>query len=723
MHKTISLNLGGTVFHAEEPAFEKLSQYLSAIRRNFKHEEGGEEIVQDIEARLSELFQERLAQAGVQAITEAILASVLSEMGNPEDFADADSHAGQSKSTENTFLPPRPTRRLFRNPDDRILGGVCGGVGAYLGIDPLWMRLAMAILFFGFGTGFLVYLLLWIIIPEAKTTADKLQMRGDPVNLDSINRFIRTEAQTIQEKTQGDAMRHSVNKGADIMLRIFQALVKGAVWGLAAASVAISLAVLIGLCIGLCSLLFSSALPSENPLYILINANQLMLSVIVLFLLIGIPFFWLLYRGISHLFKVPGPGTKAGYTLLLLWILGIVLAGYVTTDIVSDYNATASFKKMETLQDTSIRHYRIEVEPVPNKRNRLSFFGADWTFHSGGVTDVHVYSDQVALSIEESSTEQFEIWQVMSSRGSSKAEATLLAAGARLPIVQEDSIIRIPGGILVNEGRWRNQQVQVILKVPQGYQVELMPSARKLWDAADDNIYSWSDRRSALICKVEKGSITCNEIMTEAGIAQGSGEMIAYDFQNFSTIEAEEDVKMTVRVGKGWNIQVYGEDRSEVVVEKNGDRLVLSNNEELEDDTHVMIEMPALSHLRLSGATEAEVLNFEKGDFTARLSGAALLSLRGKAEGIDSECSGASQMMLYGSAERLRHEGSGASHLRAEGFEVKSGEIEVSGAAQAEIKVTESLNAKASGASSIEYSGNPVRVKEQKTGAGRIQAR
>jgi hypothetical protein len=378
---------------------------------------------------------------------------------------------------------------------------------------------------------------------------------------------------------------------------------------------------------------------------------------------------------------------------------------------------------METLQDTSIRHYRIEVEPVPNKRNRLSFFGADWTFHSGGVTDVHVYSDQVALSIEESSTEQFEIWQVMSSRGSSKAEATLLAAGARLPIVQEDSIIRIPGGILVNEGRWRNQQVQVILKVPQGYQVELMPSARKLWDAADDNIYSWSDRRSALICKGEKGSITCNEIMTEAGIAQGSGEMIAYDFQNFSTIEAEEDVKMTVRVGKGWNIQVYGEDRSEVVVEKNGDRLVLSNNEELEDDTHVMIEMPALSHLRLSGATEAEVLNFEKGDFTARLSGAALLSLRGKAEGIDSECSGASQMMLYGSAERLRHEGSGASHLRAEGFEVKSGEIEVSGAAQAEIKVTESLNAKASGASSIEYSGNSVRVKEQKTGAGRIQAR
>ncbi len=154
MHKTISLNLGGTVFHAEEPAFEKLSQYLSAIRRNFKHEEGGEEIVQDIEARLSELFQERLAQAGVQAITEAILASVLSEMGNPEDFADADSHAGQSKSTENIFLPPRHTRRLFRNPDDRILGGVCGGVGAYLGIDSLWMRLAMAILFFGFGTGF-----------------------------------------------------------------------------------------------------------------------------------------------------------------------------------------------------------------------------------------------------------------------------------------------------------------------------------------------------------------------------------------------------------------------------------------------------------------------------------------------------------------------------------------------------------------------------------------
>jgi phage shock protein C len=723
MHKTISLNLGGTVFHAEEPAFEKLSQYLAAIRRNFKHEEGGEEIVQDIEARLAELFLERLNQSGVQAITMPMLDSVLQEMGNPEDFTEGENTANNPNGEPNGYMPPRTTRRLFRDPDDRILGGVCGGIGAYLGLDPLWIRLFFAVLFFGFGTGFFVYLLLWIIIPAAKTTADKLQMRGDPVNLDSINRFIRTEAQTIQEKTQGDAMRHSVNKGADIMLRIFQALVKGAVWGLAAASVAISLAVLIGLSIGLFSLVFTSALPSENPLYILINANQLLVSVIAIFLLFGIPFFWLLYKGISYLFKVPGPGTKAGYTLLLLWILGFVLAGYATTDIVSDYSATASFKKMETLQDTSIRHYKIEVLPVPNKRNRVSFFGADWTFHSGGVTEVNIYSDQVALTVEPSSTGQFEIWQVMSSRGRSNAEATLLAAGARLPIEQVDSIIRIPGGILVNEGKWRNQKVQVILKVPQGYQVEMMPSARKLWEAEEDNIYSWSDRRSGLVCKGENGNIACYEFMTEAGISQASGVMMAYDLQNFSAIEAEEDVKMTIRLGEGWNIQVYGEDRAEVVVEKKGDKLYLSNEDDLGDDTHVMIDMPALSHLRLSGATEAEILNFEKGDLTARLSGAAFLSFRGKADVLTSDCSGASEVVLYGNAQQLRHEGSGASHLRASGLEVKSGEIEVSGAAQAEVKVTESLNAKASGASAIEYFGNPARVKEQKSGAGRIQAR
>lgn len=723
MHKTISLNLGGTVFHAEEPAFEKLSQYLAAIRRNFKHEEGGEEIVQDIEARLAELFLERLSQSGVQALTEAMVQDVILEMGNPQDFSDTETEENAAEPASGNFSAPRPTKRLFRDPDDRLLGGVCGGVGAYLGVDPLWIRLVMAILFFGFGTGFFVYLLLWIIIPEAKTTAEKLQMRGDPVNLDSINRFIRTEAQTIQEKTQGDAMRNSVNKGADIMLRIFQALVKAVVWGLAAASVAISLAILIGLCVGLFSLLFTSALPAENPLYILINANQLLLSVSAFFLLVGIPFFWLLYKGISYLFRIPGPGTKTGYTLLLLWILGFVLGAYATMDIVSDYSATASFKKMESVQDTSIRHYKVEVMPVPNKRNRVSFFGADWTFHSGGVADVNIYSDQVSLTVEPSSNGKFEIWQVMSSRGRSNAEATLLATGARLPIEQVDSILRIPGGILVNEGKWRNQKVQVILKVPQGYQVEMMPSARKLWEAEEDNIYSWSDRRSGLVCKGESSSIACNEIMTEAGIAKGSGEMIAYDFQNFSGIVAEEDVKITIRIGEAWNIQVYGEDRAEVVVEKKGDKLFLSSDEDLDDDTHVMIDMPALSDLRLSGATETEVLNFEKGDLTARLSGAAFLSFRGKADVLTSDCSGASELVLYGNAQQLRHEGSGASHIRAEDLEARSGEIEVSGAAQAEVKVSESLNAKASGASSIEYFGNPARVMEQKSGAGKIQGR
>jgi phage shock protein C len=723
MHKTISLNLGGTVFHAEEPAFEKLSQYLSAIRRNFKHEEGGEEIVQDIEARLSELFQERLAQAGVQAITEAILASVLAEMGNPEDFADADSHAGQNKNADNTFLPPRPTRRLFRDPDDRILGGVCGGVGAYLGIDPLWMRLAMAILFFGFGTGFLVYFLLWIIIPEAKTTADKLQMRGDPVNLDSINRFIRTEAQTIQEKTQGDAMRHSVNKGADIMLRIFQALVKGAVWGLAAASVAISLAVLIGLCIALFSLVFSSALPAENPIYILVSSHQVLISVIAIFLLFGIPFFWLLYKGISYLFKIPGPGTRTGYTLLLLWILGFILAGIATTDIILDYSASASLKKMETLQDTTRRTFRVEAIPLPDKRNRVSFLGPEWTFHTGGVTDVNIYSDQVSLSIEKSPSGQFEIWQVMSSRGCTNAEASLLAAGARLPIVQEDSVIRIPGGILVNEGKWRNQQVQVILKVPEGYQIELSPSARKLWEAAEDPVYHWSDRRSALVCTGKVEGIACEELVSPGAFPFVQGEATVHVLKDFTGIEVEEEVKVSINMGKNWSIKVYGEDRNEVQVEKKGDRLLLSSEEDLEDETMVFIEMPVLDFIRLSGASELEINDFTKGELSVRLSGAAYFSFRGKAEALKLESSGASQSNLIGQTGRLVYEGSGASQLDADGLETSEAEVELSGVAQGDIRVTHSLSAKASGASALLYSGNPQRVKEEKSGAGRIKGR
>lgn len=630
MHKTISLNLGGTVFHAEEPAFEKLSQYLAAIRRNFKNEEGGEEIVQDIEARLAELFLERLNQSGVQALTESTVQDVIREMGNPQDFSDTETEENAAESASGNFSAPRPTKRLFRDPDDRILGGVCGGVGAYLGVDPLWIRLIFAVLFFGFGTGFLVYFLLWIIVPEAKTTTDKLQMRGDPVNLDSINRFIREEAATIQEKTGQGAVRNSVNKGADIMLRIFQALVKGALYGLAAASVAVSLAIIIGLSIGMFSLVFTAGI-HENPIRLLISENQLYFSAASIFLLFGIPFFWLLYKGFAFLFRVPGPGTRTGYTLLLLWILGFVLGAYATTDIVTAYSAKAVLRKQETVADSTRRRFIVKAMPPASRKHRVSFFDSGWTFHSES-TSASIQADEVSLRLEKSTSGQFEIWQVLSSRGASESEANLLAASARLPIQQQDSFLIIPSGITLPDNKWRAQSVEIILRVPEGYQVDFDPSVRRLWERAEDNPIAWGDRYARQSCVSAPEGIRCTEIPGAPGTFSGDSRAIQMD--GFTEVEADEDARVTVRIGKSWKVQVYGEDRDDVQIEKQGNRLVIEQMEFWDDDTRVVIEMPALERIRLMGAAEAEVLDFNGGNLDGRLSGASHLVFRGKADAL-----------------------------------------------------------------------------------------
>jgi phage shock protein C len=722
MHKTISLNLGGTVFHAEEPAFDLLSGYLTRIRSHFRNQEGGEEIIQDIEARLAELFSEHLQTSGTQAITETIVQTVLSEMGNPEDFTEGAEEKFTAHSNRDSFIP-KGNRKLFRDPDDRILGGVCGGVGAYLGLDSVWVRLLFAILFFGFGTGFFVYLLLWIIIPAAKTTAEKLQMRGDPVNLDSINRFIRDEAVSLQAKAQSGAVRNSVSKGTDIMLNIFQILVRIVVYGLAAASVAVSLAVIIGLSIGLITLLFASSIPSENPMNLLLSQNQLFLGIATIFLLICIPFFWLLYKGISFLFKIPGPGVKTGYTLLLLWILGFVLAGFTATDVLKEYGSEAVVRKQDVVQvqDSTVKKYIIRGLPVKSKSNRLSFFGTSWSFHSNIESGKSLSSDDVSLSIEKSNNGQFEIWQVMKSRGRTEAEATLLAARSRLPITQQDSIILIPSAIELSDNKWRNQEVEIIIKVPAGVQVEFEPSVRKLWERSEENEYSWYDRRAAQRCEAGPGGITCTEFISGNSIQQGEGKIVEID--NFKEIEGDGDVKIIVRIGEAWKVQIMGDDREEVEVERSGDRLVLSSEEELEDDTYVLIDMPSLEKIKLSGAAEAELFDFSGDVLNLDCSGASYVLFKGKANRINSEGSGASKLVLNGSARSLYHEGSGASHLEAESLDAQQVDIQMSGAAHAEIKVIESLEAKSSGASSIVYSGNPTRVEKQKTGAGKISAR
>ena len=162
MKKIIQINLSGRAISIEEPAYEKLQQYIQQLRQHFASEESKEEILNDIEGRISELLQEKL-QRGLDAITETELEEVIASIGRPEDFSDANELNAPTGPTQATYQQ----KRLYRDTDDKILGGVCSGIASYFGIDPTIVRLLFAIITFGgFGTGFLIYIALWILLPK-----------------------------------------------------------------------------------------------------------------------------------------------------------------------------------------------------------------------------------------------------------------------------------------------------------------------------------------------------------------------------------------------------------------------------------------------------------------------------------------------------------------------------------------------------------------------------
>lgn len=196
MKKTLTVNLGGTVFHIDEDAYHLLDKYLSNLKMHFRKEEGADEIVKDMELRISELFTEKV-NAGFQVISIDYVEEVINRMGKPEELSDdevkEEDKTGQQG--QGSYTGAKETaqahRRFYRNPDDKILGGVASGLAAYMGWDPTLVRLLIFVLaFFGVGVIIPIYIVCWIVVPEAYTAAEKLAMRGEKVTVENIGKTV-----------------------------------------------------------------------------------------------------------------------------------------------------------------------------------------------------------------------------------------------------------------------------------------------------------------------------------------------------------------------------------------------------------------------------------------------------------------------------------------------------------------------------------------------------
>jgi len=192
MKITVSINLGGYSFNIDEDAYAELKRYLKNLELHFAGEESSSEILSDIETRIAELFRTKLTSYK-QVINIEDVRQAESVMGTPEDIADNDGPSARDKFSAPGY------HRMYRDTDHRIIGGVCSGMAAYWDLEPWIMRVIFVILAIPGGLGILVYLILYIVLPEAKTTAQKIEMKGNPVNIHNIKESVKKEFNTVRK--------------------------------------------------------------------------------------------------------------------------------------------------------------------------------------------------------------------------------------------------------------------------------------------------------------------------------------------------------------------------------------------------------------------------------------------------------------------------------------------------------------------------------------------
>ncbi len=331
MNKTVNINLANTLFHIDDDAFNKLRRYLDSIKRSFSGTAGSDEIIADIEARIAELFLEKMENER-QVITHKEVDAVIAVMGQPEDYmVDEDIFEDQPKRRE---ASPRRTKKLYRDIDQKYIGGVSSGLEHYLGIDALWIRLIFLLLAVFTGFGLIAYILLWILVPEATTTSQKLDMTGEPINISNIERKVKEGFDDVADKVKSvdyEQVGSKVKSGSktffDTIGEIIMFLFK--VFGkfIGVLLIIIGASTLIGLFIGMFTVgIFDAVNIPGLDFYEIVGTSgaPVWLISLMVFLAIGIPFFFVLYLGLKILVNnLKSIGNVAKFSLLGLWLISV----------------------------------------------------------------------------------------------------------------------------------------------------------------------------------------------------------------------------------------------------------------------------------------------------------------------------------------------------------------------------------------------------------------
>lgn len=496
MKKTFTINISGSLFHIEEDAYEKLQEYIQKLKVHFGSNPEGREIISDIEGRISELFIER-TKGDNKVITLELVQEVISIMGTPEDFMD------QQDDMEYTGTVTSRKRRLYRSPDSRVIAGVCGGLGAYFKMDPVWVRIIFILLLFVNGIGLLAYLILWVAVPRARTTTQKLEMKGEEVTITNIERTVRDqsadsespagspEGEAGDENTSATASKgygsEKYNKGrvtdtsasvGKAILRVI-AVVFGAFFLMSGfmGLIALISTLIVGQSVaGIWPVMWSHDLHISGLLEHFITPGALSLGILSIAILVGIPLLAMLFIGTKMIFSYKTNNTAIGLGMVGVWLIALITLTVVTAGQAGNFKNQTSLTNTETIICDPCPTLYLQV--ADDKYSNYS--EADWDLDRFRVVTVdgkNIMLGQPRFDIEKSNTDDIVLVFRKKSRGKDQGDANRNIQDIIYNYQVKDSLIVFDRWFLTGtDSKWRDQRMDIILKLPEGKTVHLSDS-------------------------------------------------------------------------------------------------------------------------------------------------------------------------------------------------------------------------------------------------------
>jgi len=680
---------------------------------------------------MSKLFQESKGNhpiGTIKTVEEAI-----SIMGTPEDFGTTieEPTVEKSSSTKQNY---KTGKRLFRDPDDEVVAGVCSGIAAYFGIaDPLWVRIAFVALTVSFGFGVPVYILLAVLVPKAKNSSDRLAMRGDAINVSNIAKVVEEEITNISEKiteltdnwdtkkksfttTDGTA-RRTLKEGIlvlgkfirhiiQIIPLIFKPLIFIVGFALMIAFVVIWILSIISFFLGAP---FAQALTPDQPLLSF-------LGIVNLAILIGIPILSLALLAGRLVFKTKY-NVKWSRSLAIVWSLNIVCLFGLGSYLLSQFSVN---QKVETFS-----------QDIPTTQEVLTISANENPFQDTWIKLGHVdiagkdlASTNVQIHIQEAKGKNFQIRQEVAARGSDLQDAIASANLVRHNFdIKENEITMNPYFVLNQGEKWRAQKAIITLSVPVGKSVKFdnLPSSvrHSVRLGNPKHYYHHSLQNGEIWTMTQEGLM--NPIVKQKNAQRTNhtkGHRIIQDYKDFSKLQLEGFMKITIEKGDKFEVELDGKEQYLNIIRltQTGEQLAVRTNlGATSSPIRVYITMPSLSDIDLLKTDDIKINGFTEPtmSITGKEGGRAEIKANINVTDLRVDLGGRQELDLRGSGEVLSVKLQERAQLDAERFAVEIAKVTITDRASASLAVSDSVHQTILDRGKIAIDGNPVIMKNK----------